>query len=812
MPAAWACFLLSGAFLVQLGTYTIQEIHRTFKTPSLAELEEALGARLLARKINADLGFGLRRGDVKGEVRRVRLPDSWQEGSSAGRPPAKLFVFVDGRPASFFPFDPEASGPQVPYAYYLRGRARQVHIVCGEDLPCLKATLVRHDTLAAAALSGRRLLRAPSALASLLLATGLFAFAVLLSARSWSPVWRILALTAASALTAFWLLLGLHASPSAPVLLVLQATAAGAKGWLSLGKAVCTATLSWFRLASYPGGRGARVARFALLCAVSVGVALPYVALAQRFYPGESDDSLRYLYAAARLLSGGSLTRALFDPSAWVYSSVYPVGIAALSRVTDAHPMEVYRWLGFAGAALLPLSLGLFVWFVTGRLGAALLACPIAAFWGGLAGYLWLSAEAIPFRLEHGRWPLIETDYYEARFLGEFAGPHADVAAYLCSVPFYARELGLVVLWPGLGVVFGVARPGVGRIAAFAACALLATAVYPYYAPAGLLALAVIAVREALGRRDKAGWAISAAYLLLSFAAAFAVNDLLIRAYQKVSLFEYLSRALRGSLVSATPALDFRPERLLGGHFFGIAAIVAAWRLGARIEGRPLPPWGRWPGRALLFTGLAATLLAGAASSLLPRDNSSVTLFRWIVPWRTLVLPVLVSSVALAVEWSAVRWWSTGRRRLILPLMMVPCLSPAVWHVNAWVLLDAPWRQGSGSHLYETFAGHGSSVLGRVRLRGPLLIEGPAAAADYAQAAFGVAAFAAQPAGRPASGSHPLFSSGQEGELFSKISRGEIGDVVAERGGEFAVRMERSRRLSRIAAFGPYVALRQEKR
>ena len=506
------------------------------------------------------------------------------------------------------------------------------------------------------------------------------------AARRWLAARPLVLLGPTAVAFLAWLACQRYAPSWSASLLIVETLALGAAALSELGHDLAvTARRIWADAASPETGLRNRLARVLVVGTACGLVALPYILTGLSWYPGDLDDSLTYLYGASRMLSTGSLLRGMLDPSSWTYS-IYPLGLAVVSWATTLHPMVAYRWLGYAGAALLPAAMGVFVYMVRRDLRTSLLACGVAGLWGGLAGYLWIASVGLPSLIKLQAPPLIWDDYFDPRFLGEYTGPHSELTSYLCRVPFYPREAGLVLFWPALGLIYaGLPRPHPRRIAVFALLSLLCAAIYPYYGISGLIVLTVLSALEfrpgsAGGQRRwvLAGILVTAGLAML--ALAFVVVPLYKWPAGLVDFLKMLSRRPPESF-PVRPSTEFSVPRILGGHAFMLAALWLGVRFGAR------PRFRDWPGRPLFLTGLVLSVLTGVLSIWTAKGRALLYPYGWIVPWRSLVEPVLVLGTAVAL--TRILDHLRGRRAYAAAalLLLVPCLSPLHWTVNADLFL-----------------------------------------------------------------------------------------------------------------------------
>jgi hypothetical protein len=727
-------------------------------------------------------------------------------------PPRALLVFVDGRPVSFDEF--HAIEPGEPYGYYRGERTRGVIVRCPPPHSCREVAFVLDSASLRAELLARRLRAHPFWAADLALALALAAVLVFLGLRP--PRGYGLPALAIVLLGLVWMAGRLHATPLALPVLVLEVVALGAPALVSVQHSLgARAERLWRDAATQRGPRGALI-RAVALGVTCVAVAVPHVVSGRSWYPASLDDSMLYLYGASRLLASGSLLHGLADGSRWVYSA-YPALVAATARLGGVHPMIAYRWLGYLGAALMPAALAVFAYAITRRFRAAVLAAIVGGLWGGLAGYLWFAQEGLPRLLEGTRSLVIPEDYFEPRFLGEYRGPHSELVSYLCRVPWYPREAGLVLFWPALAILYtGLPRPGLRRLLAFSVLVVLSAAVYPYYGIPGAMVFALVGAGEAGKAARQRRFGRMAAIVVAGAAfgtVLFAIADRLTRAHRfPAGVLAYAGELWSNPTATlfSHPSLEFRITELLGSHFFMIACGLAALAL-ARRHGdggwaaHPLLRAVReWPGLPLFSTGLGLTLAAGALTALVPRTRALLGPYAWIVPWRTLVTPVLVTATAVAL--SLVLDELGRRRRLVLAALVlaVPMLSPLHWAFNADAYLTAlagqPVGRGRNCALYENYARYGAEILGRVVVREPFLT--PPDPARYARAAFGVdSALPDRPYDALVEGEPPEV-------LLRLIAEGVVADVAVQPGTRFARAALEAGACRQVGAYGEFVILR----
>jgi len=232
-------------------------------------------------------------------------------------------------------------------------------------------------------------------------------------------------------------------------------------------------------------------------------------------------------------------------------------------------------------------------------------------------------------------------------------------------------------------------------------------------------------------------------------------------------------------------------------------AVAAAWVLK---DGPRRTP--RWPG----FTLFLPSLLVAAGAGILARYaffGRFLDPYGWIVPWRTLVEPVIVLGAATGMAAVADRLGRAHRRYLAAPLLLVPVLSPLHWTVNADRYLreasERPYGRGRNQEMYEEYTRLGTALLGRLRLREPVLVEAPYV--GPLEAALGVRAFGA------VAQYEPLIVYSEYPEMQRLLDRkraaGEIGDLAAVQGGAFERRLlARSDSNAAVNHLGPYTILR----
>jgi hypothetical protein len=786
--------ILTLLFGIQLPGHVFHELNRTLGGPGAAEVRRLAGS-LTGRMLTAELG----------PEGKVSVPASWMARRAGRRsPPASLLVFVDGRRVPHFIGDPARPSAE-PYAYYRSRRASALFVRCPEGQGCAEALVAVADARLAVALLRSRLGRLPGH--AWAVASGLLLWTVAAAWATWrlSPRGAWIVTAAALLVLASWVGFRLQSTSGSLPLLVLEACALGTVLLLRLRRPLRDGlAAAWTAAASPRTDTRARLARAGFLAAASCAVAVPYVVTGVSWYPADKDDSFLYLRGASRLLADGSLLEGMTRREAWVYS-IYPLGLAALSQLAAVHPMVAYRWLGYAGAALLPAAMGLFAYAATKSLRTALLACGIAGLWGGLAGYVWLAREAVPAILHQRPPPLLNDDYFEPRFLGEYAGPHSELTAYVCRVPLYPREAGLLLFWPALGLVYGgLPRPGTRRILGFAALVVATTAVYPYYGIPGLLVLAGISLPAAFhgGRLDLRRLGFALTVCVAAGLVVVALADLLVRLHKGPDgLFAYLV-ALWGRPPERPAILSpvkFTLARVVGGHFFMAAAMFLAWRAAGPERTRRLRAWKGWT----LFLPCAALACLAGVLARFEVPGRFLDPYGWIVPWRTLVEPVMVLGAAVAVGALADHLRRSRRFYLAAPLLLAPVFSPMHWTVNADLYLreeaERAWGRGRNRALYEEYARLGTAWLGKLKLREPVLVE--ARYVGPLEAALGVRALGAVAHYEPL-----VLYSELQGVLDKKRATGEIGDVAALRGGAFERRMAASS--AAAAALGPYTILR----
>ncbi len=799
--AAFASVTLT--LLLQLVPLALARMERELGPRTVAELTAAAGpdARLRADLTGAD------RPENRPDLRRVPLPDPWREAGGKRRAPESLLAFVDGQAIPFSYREPlqwpADRGPTL--AYYLSPRRANLIVRCGPLSHCAELFVVRDSLWLRVELLQRRLRSSPRWALALL---GLPILCVALGAAgAWAwrlPDWAFPAIGAA--LVATWFGAGLDANPEATTWFLLEAVALAIPLLLRPLRAAAVA-LWQASQAEQPSTRRA-LAGLALVTAPAFVAALPRLWFGRSWSPSDQDDSFLYLFASSRFLSTGSLLEGLSRPGAWVYSA-YPALVATIAGLTGAHPMRLYLRAADLGAVMLPLCLGLLAWVYSKRVSVAMAACWIAGAWGGLAGHAWLVTEALPALLSGRSPPLVETDYYTPDFFGEYAGPHSEITAYLCDPPFYPREVGVALFW--LALVVALKGRGAQVLLGVTALGVSSFAVYPYV---GLSVLILFAACVPAPPLRKGGWplggAVVAAAGLLTL-GMLGLSDLFIRNYlEPAGLGAYLFGLWSGaSTPPASPPYDFRLSRVLSGHFFilgtvGLGAWLTRTTTNERVQLRGLA-------RTLTLLGLVLALVSGVAAGLEPRFWRLFSLQRWIVPWRTLVEPFLVVLGALALERCLRFLWHEGWRAAAVAMLLLPCVSPLHWTFNSWRYRGT--ARGSGLEdrraLYDEFAGYGTQVLGRLRLREPLLVESaPLVLGDYAQAAFGVTTVNNVRAMTSGARPNPLLEPAAETRLRAASERGDVGDVMLLSGSEPWRRLSSTSAWAELTTLGRFVVLR----
>jgi hypothetical protein len=800
-------------FAVQVSTHAVHQLNRTLRGPTAGEVLDL--RRWVPERIQVlDLTSADRRSAGSSDI-RAPLARGWIPGPPAPpRSPRQVLVFIDGMPVPRLDAEPEPP-PETTFAYY---RSRQTGVLlvrCAPSDACREAILARNDWLFDVALARLRLARSPRHLVLALIAGGLW-----LAVAAAGHAGRSLFLLGTMALVLLaWLGLRLYAWPWAAPLLALEALAVSfPRVWPLVRGLAAKLTTSWLGAVSPRTDAAARLSRGPWIAAAAAALAIPHVLFGRSWYPVNSDDSFVYLHGASRLLTTGSLLEGITEPSAWLYSA-YPLCLAALSKAAAVHPMVAYRWLGYAAAALLPGALGTFAYIVTRRLRVALLACWVGALWAGLAGYVWLVSDGLPSVLRLEAPALIWDDYFEPRFLGEYRGPHSEITSYLCRPPFYPREAGLVIFWPALGLLYaGLPRPGVRRILAYALTTVLASAVYPYYGIPAVIALATVTALEVARLswvRDAKAVGLRLGLLGLAAAAVVGLADLLIRHHKSpAGLLAYLVTLGTAPIESlrSYPSLRFEVSSLLGGHAFMLLAMGLGALLAERDHARSRGDQSRgdwrarlstWRGGPLFLASLLVALAAGLLSTASTRVQQLLGPYAWIVPWRSLVEPVLVLGTALSLDRILAH---LGRPRALLAtlVLLVPCLSTVHWMVNADLFLrraaTLPYGRGPNRALYDDFTRYGTQVLGRTTLREPLLV--PPDTAPYVRAAFGLRAVAA------AGPYRDLTAPERRAALMEMEGQGEIGDVIVLSTDPALRDLQASGDAVFVTAFGPYSVLR----
>lgn len=801
VPPSAAAALLAVVFAVQVAVHLVIVLSRTLHQPTLTEVlaEVRPGSPLLVR---ARLAAVEDRGP---DGWKLGLPDGWIAGDTPAewRPPRTedLLVYLDGRSVHVYPGDPRRGDES--HAYYRSPRTRSLHLRCAEGRTCRDVVVVHATPAFDARMAAARLRRLP-----LFAVCGVLAVLGASFVAGWR-VWR------GDRPPSFWAAAALGSALAFGVLRLWTLDAFGAAlalqvlalGWPAFAAVAAPAGPPVRRLLALADGDGTGAAAWASRAAVGAVVltvvALPYVLTAGSWYPAARDDSLVYLFAASRFLASGSLWDGVADPRSWTYSA-YPLVVAAAARAMGVHPMEVYPALGRWGAVLLPAAMAAFAYVFTRRFRVALLAAWIAGLWGGLAAYLWFGQEALPSLVQGVGWPVLGEDYHEPRFLGEYTGPHSELASYMSRTPLYPRDLGLALLWPGIALLYVGTW---GALAVAALCAGAAAAVYPYYAAPAAFAFALSALLTAR-RLHREGRRAAAWLLVGSPVAALALFgvllDPIVRAYKHpAGLVAYLFVSWDAPVAARHAPLVFSPVRLLSGHVFMLLAIALARRAARDVVGQD-------PRRRLL-AGASAVASVGLGILSLASDRLHAVLgpYAWIVPWRVLLEPLVVVAAAASLE----ALHRTGRLRTpaAVLLLLAGALSPLHWTLNAHLYLVEQARsgrdRGQNASLYRDHARWGSQVLGTVVLREPVAWEqGPPL---YARAALGALATGDNP-------EHPLydprlagaFRAGGEAALVERMRRGEIGDVGALADGPFARYALATGACTSLGRFGPHVLLR----
>ncbi len=724
-------------------------------------------------------------------VLRFAYPEKWLEGSGA-RPP--LVLLVNGRPAAWLAEEPrfEDLSTERPYGYMRLPGGQSIFVVC--PMPgCATVTFVQDEFATRWVQWSRQQPEMLSALAlfGLCLLLVAFSLAFELASRLSTPSFL--------AFTGFMLVLAVLA-PSAPLALLyppafLTGVAAWpmlrrqASGFLGLARRGIAGEAS-------PAGRAFRGSAF-LVCAFLA--AIPGIYTTIDWYPSEYDDSSFYTFAASRFLRTPDLWSAAFDPSNWKYSA-YPLILAVFSKALSIHPMDGYVLISFLGPVALSASAGAFAWIAAGRFSTGLLAVLISGLWGGLGGYAWLGRQAS--ELAAGRAVrLIDNDYYEPAFFGEFTGPYSEIAAYLQAAPFYPREAGLVPFWIGLGLLYRRLKSEQARPTFIPIFALfiVATAIYPYYGIAAPLALLVAALAE--GGGDASGRAnrrrTLAALAVLSLLCGV-LGDIAARWYRGESALAYLTYFFFEaplSLDKSIPSLDFLLPRILSGEFFFALAFALAFLMNVRPRGA----LNQLQLRAALVT-LLICIAHGFLNQAGPRLHLILQNFRWFVSWRSLLTPVMILAAALLLE----RAWeraSRPTRPLVVVLAILPMLSPALWALSSKSFLDQVsggfnWR-GFMAPLWASYREHGRERLGRVNIPEPMIIEGATIGeGTMAMAAFGIRVLEF-PSQRALFENHGAL-------LLERLGTPLVASAAVRRDGSVRARIDQSRCCTRLTWFGDY--------
>jgi hypothetical protein len=675
------------------------------------------------------------------QVFRFTYPPDWLNAKGESAPP--IAVFVDGRRAAWLeeePYFEQLSGMRT-YAYLREPASRSFFVVCptAPAVGCDRVDVVRNSLAARLALAwSLRDIVGPKTARLLIELLPLGALVALASKRLALP----------------WLgvLLGVE--------LVIALTEAVPPEKLRLGIAVLFLGLA-LALKSISRGIermagavenavlepriGISLVQIAIFLGVGLLSALPALRTIPGWYPAERDDSHFYISAASRFLRTDNFTQAALDLDNWRYSA-YPLLLAGFSKALGLHPMDAYLWGAAVGAILLCLGAGAFAWIASGRVTTALLTTWVAGTWGGLGGFAWLFDQG-PAVISGGALRLLDTDYHDSRFFGEFTGPYSELTTYMASVPFYPREAGLIPFWLGLGFLYRRLNPEARppSLVLIGGFFLASAALYPYYGLAAPLALGILFVAESLGpseMRTRRHLSLKAGVLV--FVLALGIGDLASRVYRGQSAWQWVMHFLESSPLAleankSMPSLEFAAARILSGEFFLGAAFVAALVLGHRPAGTAPKPQRH---AAFLTVGLCV------AHGLMGQLNSYFHLllfnFRWLVSWRSLLTPVIAMSAALFLEHVASQSNSIWSRRRLILLLLTPTLGSLVWSYSVTSYIEKErWTvstpRGVMAGIWADYQSYGRSMLGRVAIPEPLVIEGAGLGErSAASAAFGV--------------------------------------------------------------------------
>ncbi len=763
--------------------------------PQIAGLEEQLV--LTAPSQFASFPSAIRHYDVKTQARpgplphvfRLPYPAEWMSrDGDAVRP---LAVFIDGRPAAWRPEEPyfDQLDPQRLYAYLREAKSQSLFVVCPQNRGCEQVEIVR-DTAASRLALAWSYGEVSRPLALRLCGEGLlFGVLAFLVARRLTPAF----LAGLVVFQAAILFLGSWVGDKALALVGLVAIALLAAPTLSLVQL----GIAWASRTCEPS-RPLRV-QAALFCLVAVASSWMGLRTIPDWYPADTDDTLFYVTAASRFLRTESLFDAALTLENWRYSA-YPLALAGLSRTLGLHPIDAYPWASAIGTLALVSSAGALAWIATGRLTTALLTTWISGAWGGLGFWAW-AIERIPAYFSSGTLRLLDTDFHEPRFLGEFTGPYSELTAYFSSAPFYPREAGLVPFWLALGLLYRRLQPSLKPPSLLAPCGLflLSVAIYPYMGFAAVIALGIVALAEGAGdqaMRKRRRETLTAAVLVLL--ASGILGDLASRVYRRQSAWEWLGQFLNAAPLALAaakpmPSLDFLASRMLGGQFFLALAFILAMGFAFR------PPRSfSDPQRRAALISLGVCLLHGFASQASAYLYMLLFNFRWYLSWRALLTPITAMVAALLVESLVLK--ATRRPQVLLAgILLVPALSPLLWSFSVTDYLEREreraTERGRMSGVWREYGGHGRSLLGRVLIPEPLAIEGAALGErSAAGAAFGIFVLEQD----------RLFANGGASLPANLGDPNGLNSVAVRREGASAARLRFDSCCRLLTSFGPY--------
>ncbi len=536
----------------------------------------------------------------------------------------------------------------------------------------------------------------------------------------------------------------------------------------------------------------------AILYVAALVVTIPHAILAAFWRPmGAEEDSLFYLFSAARFLRHPSAVPDLIDPGTWTYTGFSLV--MALPWTLGVHPMTAYRIMAVLGPSLLIWSVAVPIAVVSRSVKTGVIGCALAALWGGLEGPLWLLAGLKGWLTSGQHMTLPANEYHDPGFLGEYVGPHSELVSYIALPPLYPREAALIPFWLGLALLSRAkrAREFWGAGALF----LLSTFFYPHYAAPGVIALIVGLFRLPAKRRGST----LVALLLLGLGLAVVANGLVTAAMGTSLPRNLMNRILWPRNPIAQPSVEFALPRAMSV----LAPLAILGALAIRRLRRPDS------GESFLRQGLTEltkpTFLAGLAWSLFAAAvwtfrRGTVPDYTWLVTWRAIVAPTLLASSALMA-----RGLAAGRSRIrVTLLLLLPALSPAVFIAGILEWRSHDPRLEKSRERYERFRALGDSWLGGAAIKEPILLEGSPGDGDYLQAALGVWVwntekyFARTVTGGPAA-ADALLAPDSDATLRASLDKGRIGEVWVRSDSPTLPRLRSY--LKESESIGPYIRL-----